>query len=70
MVEDRQTREAELVLAPGEYAYFRDETNGHIQTAVGPVTKTLSAQNRFRRAEPGRSAEDTVHRLWPGQAGR
>src|SRR3990172_1411311 len=42
-MEERRTREREIVLAPNEYAYVLDTTKGHINCYVGP-NKTSLAQ--------------------------
>jgi major vault protein len=39
-------RKRELALAPGEYAYVQDGTNGKIKTHVGPTTLTLTNQDK------------------------
>ncbi len=40
--ENVKRRESDMVLAPNEYMYVRDETKGHVDLFVGPTKQSLS----------------------------
>ena len=47
MADEYKSRETELILAPGVYAFVLDETKGHINTLCGPIKQSLSTTDRL-----------------------